>query len=55
MRGYFTSPNYPGAYPVFTDCLYKFRGKKQRVIITFVDFDLGDKKDDPRYSTDKYY
>ncbi|XP_052089103.1 suppressor of lurcher protein 1-like [Mytilus californianus] len=41
LSGYFTSPNFPGYYPRFTECHYKFIGQNHKVRITFVEYQLG--------------
>ncbi|KAK3580409.1 hypothetical protein CHS0354_012430 [Potamilus streckersoni] len=44
--GFFTSPNFPGQYPPYTECNYQFHGlgklKEERVFITFDDFYVGE-------------
>lgn len=49
LSGYFTSPNFPGYYPRFTECHYKFIGQNHKVRIKFVEYELGS-----RYSTHKF-
>ncbi|XP_071133935.1 suppressor of lurcher protein 1-like isoform X2 [Mytilus edulis] len=41
LSGYFTSPNFPGYYPRFTECHYKFIGQNHKVRIKFVEYELG--------------
>jgi len=44
MEGEFTSPNYPGYYPLKAVCNYLFYGsKKQKVEITLANFDVGER------------
>ena len=40
-KGQFTSPNYPGNYPQNTECRYSIQVTSGRIVLTFLDFDLG--------------